>query len=246
MTAAEGYKFIAGTFLKSFGDKIPFLKTVIKDEYLDMLKAVKTPLRIKPSVSSQLKTHGIKLDDIKHIVFTHLHYDHVGDISQFKRARVWVSQKEMRAAQHPLAFFNGYNPLIAQWDYRTERILDPLVIKPEVAPFSIVKDLFGDGKVLILSTPGHTQGSLSVLVRDEDKKYFLCGDACYCRESYREERSPGRIGLYGFDHNPRLAETTRNKIMKWEQTTPELEVIPIHDTNIWSEDQLFPLPWSGS
>jgi glyoxylase-like metal-dependent hydrolase (beta-lactamase superfamily II) len=176
MTAAEGYKFIAGTFLKSFGDKIPFLKTVIKDEYLDMLKAVKTPLRIKPSVSSQLKTHGIKLDDIKHIVFTHLHYDHVGDISQFKRARVWVSQKEMRAAQHPLAFFNGYNPLIAQWDYRTERILDPLVIKPEVAPFSIVKDLFGDGKVLILSTPGHTQGSLSVLVRDEDKKYYTTKD----------------------------------------------------------------------
>ncbi|MCC6277958.1 MAG: MBL fold metallo-hydrolase [Oligoflexia bacterium] len=245
MTAADGYKIVVSSLIQSLGEKIPLVKTLMRDEIIEFVDRIKIPFRIRPSVAAQLKSQGISLDDIKHVVFTHLHYDHVGDVSKYQRARIWVSQREMRAAQSPLAFLNGYNPLIAQWDYRTERILDPLVIRPEISPFSIVKDLFGDERILILSTPGHTPGSLSVLVKGDEHQYFLCGDSCYCRESYRDDRSPGRLGFYGFDHNPRLAQSTRQKILKWEQSQPDLQVLPMHDINVWTDDQIFPRPWSG-
>jgi glyoxylase-like metal-dependent hydrolase (beta-lactamase superfamily II) len=203
---------------------------------------------IKGPVDFQISDHGISLTDIKHVIFTHLHFDNVGNSSAYPNAHFWTSQKEVKAAQEPLGIVHNYLPSIFQWEYRLERLAETHEIDESIAPFMILKDLFRDGSVLILSTPGHSPGSISVLVRSqtsmdavqEGKKYLLCGDATYTRKHYREGLHAGSLGFYKIDRHKKLAFETRKKILEWEQSDPSLEVIPLHDHELWSSSPLFP------
>jgi glyoxylase-like metal-dependent hydrolase (beta-lactamase superfamily II) len=62
-------------------------------------------------------------------------------------------------------------------------------------------DVFGDGSVVCLPTPGHTAGHQSLRVRTDEREIVLTGDACYFRETLETSRLP----LFGFDRDQQLA-----------------------------------------
>jgi N-acyl homoserine lactone hydrolase len=198
--------------------------------------------RVNESVPVQISRAGIDPADIKHVIFTHLHFDHTGDVSRFTNARIWASKEELRLAKKAGSLWHAYSPLLHQWEYRIEPLEVWYQMIPELGPFPILKDLFGDQSVVIMFTPGHTAGAISVLVNGGKKKYFLCGDACYCRRNYREHRDHGRIGLYWADQKPRMARGVRKKLLEWERQDPNLSVIPAHDKEVWNNSPLFPSP----
>ncbi|MET0901763.1 MAG: N-acyl homoserine lactonase family protein [Acidimicrobiales bacterium] len=118
------------------------------------------------SVRGQLATHGVPTGDVDLAVVSHLHFDHCGGLAQLPAARMVVQRAEWDAAfAGPLVDYGVFNP--DDFDLGHDRqVLDG------------EHDLFGDGSVLVVPTPGHTAGHQSLLI---EGRLLLTGDACYCR-----------------------------------------------------------------
>ena len=121
---------------------------------------------------ARLVAAGIDPTSVTHVVNSHLHFDHCGHNGPFADAVTLIQVPEWEAAQHPTKYAYAGVPLdeIGGGDLR--------LVEGEV-------DLFGDGTVVLVPTPGHTVGHQSLLVRadpapDADSA-LLVGDACYVR-----------------------------------------------------------------
>jgi glyoxylase-like metal-dependent hydrolase (beta-lactamase superfamily II) len=118
----------------------------------------------------QLARLGIAPGDVAHVVLTHLHEDHVGEVGRFPGATVHVSQLEWddRARVSYQPSFAG----VAHWDHFA-------FDSGAFGPFAASRDLFGDRSVVLLPTPGHSMGHSVVLVQLEEASTLIAGDALY-------------------------------------------------------------------
>jgi glyoxylase-like metal-dependent hydrolase (beta-lactamase superfamily II) len=125
------------------------------------LTKIMTPvMRPGDNVITALGEIGLACDDVDVVLCSHLHVDHCGCTTFFKRATVVVHAKEIEAARAPNAEPAGY--LAAEW----ERPTPPDTIDGE-------RDLFGDGRIVLIPFPGHTPGSIGALVALEKSGTFL-------------------------------------------------------------------------
>jgi glyoxylase-like metal-dependent hydrolase (beta-lactamase superfamily II) len=126
-------------------------------------------LRSRPDedVVSQLALLGLAPGDIDYVANSHFHFDHCGCNASFPRAVFLVQRVELASAR---ADRKRYNP--KDWDLPVEfREVDG------------EHDVFGDGSVLLLPTPGHTAGHQSLWIRPASGPQFLMtADASYTRE----------------------------------------------------------------
>jgi N-acyl homoserine lactone hydrolase len=112
------------------------------------------------NVVNALAQTGLRCDDIDVVVCSHLHVDHCGCNTFFKRATFVIHAKEVAAARAPDAEKVGY--LAAEWE--------------QLAPLDLLdgeRDLFGDGRIVLIPLPGHTPGTTGALVELERSGTFL-------------------------------------------------------------------------
>jgi glyoxylase-like metal-dependent hydrolase (beta-lactamase superfamily II) len=122
-------------------------------------------------VSAQLTQLGYDIADVRWVVLSHLHTDHVGGLEAFRGAEVLVSRREWEDAQALRGRLRGYLP--QYWpDGLTVRPVD--FNGPPIGPFPSSHDVAGDGVLVLVPTPGHTRGHMALLARD-DQGRFLCG-----------------------------------------------------------------------
>jgi glyoxylase-like metal-dependent hydrolase (beta-lactamase superfamily II) len=136
------------------------------------LTRVMTPVMLESEhVISALAGLELKPDDIDAVICSHLHPDHCGCNAFFKRATVVLHAREIEAARSPSAKAQGY--LAADWDH-------PMPIDE----ISGERDLFADGRIVLLPLPGHTPGTLGALVQLEHSGTFLlASDTVSMREN---------------------------------------------------------------
>jgi len=174
------------------------------------------------SVPAQLRGRGIDPSRVATVVMTHLHADHAGAISEFPGATFVLSDLEWEAASDsgPL---HGY--VKRQFDHAFDyRLLDfESAESDSFASFGRSFDLFGDGSVRLVFTPGHTRGHLSVVLRLADREALLCGDAAYTRSTIEETRLP-----YKMDDEHRFKRSLR-EIQLYLEQTPDALIVPGHD-----------------
>ncbi len=115
---------------------------------------------------ARLAALGIEPGDIRTVVNSHFHFDHCGCNTSFPRAQFLVQRAELAMARSE---GSRYNP--KDWNHP----LDYRELDGE-------HDVFGDGKVVVLPTPGHTAGHQSLWIRDGGRQFVLTSDACYTRE----------------------------------------------------------------
>ena len=177
------------------------------------------------SAPEQLRALGVEPDAIATVVMTHLHNDHASGAIQFPDATFVVDADEWRAACKG-GFAEGYRhehfdqPL--QW-----RTVDYAGGAPH-AGFERSLDLFGDGSVRLLSTPGHTQGHQSVLLRLRGRELLLTGDAAYTRHAIEHDVLP--IFVFGGEDRYRRSLAA---IREFDRATPGAVVICGHDAECW-------------
>ena len=128
---------------------------------------------------------GVSPGDLDALVLTHMDVDHVGGLRDAAGARhIYASAEELARA----------NSGDLRYNRRLWRGLDieamPMRDDPR-APFGRSCDLFGDGSVEIMLTPGHSAGSCAVVVRENEKFAVLAGDDGYGSASWDELRLPG-------------------------------------------------------
>ncbi len=163
-------------------------------------------------VSRQLEKVGLKTTDISHIVLSHLHSDHAGGLEAFKDAICYIQEKEI---QH------GNNQILADRDPLQCRFING------------DQDIFGDGKLQIIFTPGHTPGHQSLLLNLEKwGKTLLTGDAVYTEEILDHNLMPGVF------HNRKASIETIEKIQKMR--TEGVRIITGHDPQSWAKFKLAP------
>jgi glyoxylase-like metal-dependent hydrolase (beta-lactamase superfamily II) len=115
------------------------------------------------------------VEDVKIVITSHSHLDHIGNIEIFPKAIHVMQKKELYQAWWPEKFQRIGEYVVA--DYDEERDFNYLELEGDY-------DLFGDGSVVILSTPGHTMGHQSVKLRlPETGTVILSGDAIWVEEN---------------------------------------------------------------
>lgn len=135
--------------------------------------------RPEQRIDRQIEALGYRVSDVTDVVLSHLHLDHAGGARLFPEARFHIGAGEMRHAYWP-------EPSVRPF-FR----LDDLLPIREFAYDELEgdHDLFGDGSITLLHTPGHTPGELSMLVRLPDRNVLITGDTAHLAAGY-EAMSP--------------------------------------------------------
>ncbi len=168
----------------AFGDrKIDFVFScyLIKhgDDYMlwDTGQAMDAPGGVAPKVSvvDQLKQLNVTPDQINYVGISHYHGDHTGQVASFPGATLMMGSGDWTAISSPKPAAGVNAKPFGHW----------LSGGGKVESLPGDKDVFGDGTVIILSTPGHTPGHRSVMVKLSEKgNVILVGDAAHFRENY--------------------------------------------------------------
>ncbi|TCU07828.1 N-acyl homoserine lactonase family protein [Rhizobium sullae] len=145
---------------------------------------------------TQLAKIGVKPEQIGRLGVSHNHFDHVGQAATFPGATLMIGAADFAQFKaDPLPF-----------------AVDPNLIKPwldgiaKVDPISGDRDVFDDGSVVILSTPGHTPGETSLLVRlAKTGPVLLSGDVVHFEEQFANRGVP----TFNFDRADSLASMER-------------------------------------
>ena len=122
------------------------------------------------------------LSDIILIIITHVHYDHVGSLSALKEktgAKIMVHEKEKELLEKGRTDFPAGTVFISKLISKLSNLISESKFKA-VSPDIIIKDNYDlkqygiDGEVI--ETPGHTRGSISIIINGED---IICGDTLF-------------------------------------------------------------------
>jgi glyoxylase-like metal-dependent hydrolase (beta-lactamase superfamily II) len=185
--------------------------------------------RMEPvqALPAQLRTRSVDSADVRVVVMTHLHFDHASGVSEFPDATFVLDRREWDAATGRGGMLRGYRT--QQFDYGFDwRAIDYEAREIDsFATFGAAVDLFGDGSVRLLSTPGHTHGHQSVLLRLRGREALLTGDATYTLRGVREDVPP----LLAADEH-RFWRSLR-EIRRFVEQSPGVVVIPGHDPDTW-------------
>ncbi len=141
----------------------------------DFLKPSQTRADV---IDAQLKKLGYSVDQVKVVVTSHTHLDHVGNIAMFPKALHVLQKKELYQGWWPEKFQGrAVNGSFVLNDIATAREYNYMELAGDY-------DLFGDGSVMILSTPGHTLGHQSMKVKlASGKTMIITQDAVWMQEN---------------------------------------------------------------
>jgi glyoxylase-like metal-dependent hydrolase (beta-lactamase superfamily II) len=149
-------------------------------------------------LSARLAGRGVDPGEVRWLVTSHLHFDHVGGNAQLPRARWVLQRREWEAARDD--------------EWRARNFVDPrdydlghdrLLVDGE-------HDLFGDGAVVCLPTFGHTPGHQSLRVRTVGGDVVLTADACYLRRTLED----GVLPPNAFDAEAMRASLARLRALR--------------------------------
>ena len=165
------------------------------------------------------------MSDVRVAVLSHLHEDHIGGIRELPAAEFVVSQGEWATMERPFPDQRGLmRRHIDLPGARYRKIAFAPIADPELTPFGEANDLMGDGSLLLLPTPGHAPGSMSLLVRRASGAPLLLmvGDLTYEVELLDAGRIPG-VG------NREALRRASAMVVELRRRHPELVVLPAHD-----------------
>jgi glyoxylase-like metal-dependent hydrolase (beta-lactamase superfamily II) len=129
-----------------------------------------THWRRPKTLAGQLDQLAVKPSDIRYVAVSHTHPDHIGNMGLFGKSMLLVQKAE----------YEWPSPLGPRF-------------KPEqpVTKLEGDRDVFGDGSIMIIATPGHTPGHQSLLVRlAKSGALLLSGDAVHFKDNWENRRVP--------------------------------------------------------
>jgi len=182
----------------------------------DAADAFEVTMIEEDGVVSKIGTAGFEPSDIDHVVLSHLHYDHAGGIEFFPESQFYAQRRELEFAHWP--------PIYQREIYLPADFDHPVHWNELEGDY----DLFGDGRVIIFTTPGHTAGHQSMFVKlSDEKSLVLVADAAYLPRNIELNALPAIVW------NPDAMVASWQRIREFK-TRHGAELIFTHDLS-WPE-----------
>lgn len=194
-------------------------------------RALGPRMEASDAVPAQLRSRGIEPSQVGTVIMTHLHADHASGISEFPGATFVVSRQEWdEATSVARPTTHGYvrRQFDHAFDYRTIDFGGDGGID-SFATFGRAADLFGDGSVRLVFTPGHTLGHMSVVLRLKGREALIAGDAIYTRRTLETGHKPYRM------EDEHLFSRSLREIQIYADGAPDALIVPGHDMAAWRE-----------
>ncbi|MEM7667020.1 MAG: MBL fold metallo-hydrolase [Pseudomonadota bacterium] len=207
------------------------------DRLPEKLYRLLTPVSFSPdqSLAAQLERQGIDCGDVRHVILSHFHGDHVAGIHHFPNARFHCARRGYEIA-HKAGRISGTRQgilpglLPADFSGRAQFFEDgrAITLPSDFAPFEHGVDLLGDESVIAVELPGHCPGHWGVAVRDDAHGWhMLVGDAAWSLDAIERNVPPPRIAT-AFLGNTRQSRATLGRLHQLRKRNPDLRLSPYH------------------
>jgi N-acyl homoserine lactone hydrolase len=193
-----------------------------EDEYL---------LTREQELSSHLTRLGYRREDIQSVILTHLHEDHLGELRALTHADVIMSAASWneKLAWRLLRDASPSFPDVA----RSWRLIP--YSSGRFHSFGRHQDLFDDGSVILLPTPGHADGHMAVLLQLDGYQILLAGDAIYSLRHMAVDQVLA-IAIGGRAQAAQIASIRR--LQQLRDAMPDMMIVPCHDHTAYQFDYL--------
>lgn len=170
-------------------------------------------------IAGQLRRTGIEPNEVRHIIITHFHADHVGGLRDFPEALFHCS----RDAWESVKGLSGFSAL-------RHAFLPGLLPSDVEERLSFVgegSDVFGDGSLTVIDLPGHAPGQIGLRFRGaEGRSILLASDASWISTAFRENRMPHPVTRILNDWPSYRATLAR--LHEIHLREPDLLILPTH------------------
>jgi len=196
-----------------------------------------TPVHFDPaaSLTAQLGQRGIAPDDVRHVVLSHFHADHMAGIAHFPKATIHCARighdiacragrvSGTRQGILPRLLPPDLDPRVRYFEDRS-----PATLPSDLAPFTEGADVLGDGSILAIELPGHCPGHWGIALKDDRHGWhFLVADAAWSLDAIARNMPPPRLAT-AFLGNTTQARATLGRLHDLHRRNPEARLTPYH------------------
>lgn len=155
-------------------------------EWFGLVDKISGPIIMdSEGIDSKLKRSGFEVRDIEHIFISHMDFDHTSGLRLVKDAKdICTSEEEWKACnKFSFRYIDTWTGICNVKTFHYENT--------GIGPVGRSYDVFGDGSVLLIHTPGHSHGLFSVKIQNGNHYLILGNDGAYVSDSFEKHIIPG-------------------------------------------------------
>lgn len=202
----------------------------------EKLYALATPVVCEGEANClfQLKNKDIHPDEVKIVIISHFHADHVCGLKHFKNAKFYFEESSLKYLQN-----------LSRWRQVSKGFLNQLIpedifsrmvnfsslkrvsLPTSLKPYEFGYDLLSDYSLLAIPLPGHMRGHMGLYFKYEGREIFIVADAVWHTESIRSTVLPSKLAKIPMDNWKTYAREL-NKLNELYHLNKEIVFLPSH------------------
>lgn len=195
------------------------------------------------SAIHQLEKIGIRSQEIKYILISHFHADHIAGLLDFPNAHFLCFKKAYDVIKNKKgisALKQAFIPNLLPKDFE-ERVTfidrkEPVSLPKKYSPFESGFDILDDGSMYAVDLTGHAIGQFGIFLQDQNnREVLLSADATWSSRAFRENIPPHKLAdLIIPDKKSYL--NNLHKLHLLYRNNPTIHIMPSHCTEIWKRE----------
>jgi len=178
-------------------------------------------------IGPQMRAKGLRVEDVRLVVPTHLDVDHAGGIGHFPNAEIVVHRPEFEYASTFMGRMR-YGP--KTWPHWFSPSLYDLDPEP-YGPFPESRSITDVGDVRLVPIPGHSIAQVAEVVKTDGPLLFFAGDHMVRQDWFADDLARGRFSQALHFNNPKAAAETSKRIRDFVRQFPTV-LVPAHDSEV--------------